>query len=139
MPHDPGPTGYQSPVGPLFLGFQMQFEEPSNLPEYRNILGVPVVTIPLADYCELLDCQRQFQEALGRNAIGDNGESTLFARDPEVAVFVVSRFGIMTAGEIVEAVKEEYGEHRAPLIISVNRLWVRMRRNLPPHVRDMAI
>lgn len=102
-------------------------------------MGVPIVTIPLADYCELLDCQRQFHAALGRNAIEDNGESTLFARDPEVAVFVVSRFGIMTAREIVEAVKAEYGEDRAPLIIYVNRLWVRMRKNLPPHIRDMAI
>jgi len=102
-------------------------------------LGVPIVTIPLADYCELLDNQRRYQVALDRNAIEDDGESTLFARDPEVAVFVVSRFGIMTAREIVEAVKAEYGEDRAPLMISVTRFWVRMRKNLPPHTRDMAI
>lgn len=55
----------------------MKVEDDLHCPIVTTILGVPVVTIPLADYCMLLDYQRQFQEALGRQAISDDGEATL--------------------------------------------------------------
>lgn len=117
----------------------MIFEEPSSEPQHNVIMGVPVVTIPLADYAELLDQRRQFELAIMCGLLDDEGHATLFARDPEVAVFVATRFGLMTPREMVADIYKVFGEDRVPLQLSIIRFWTRFRQFLPPHVRDMAL
>ena len=117
----------------------MTLEGGSNQPEIKTIMGVPVVTIPLSDYAELLDCKRQIAHSYANGSLQGDGQLNLFLRDPEVAVFVVARFGIMTAREILSEVQRNYGEDRTPLQTTVNRFWMRIRPHLPPHARDMAI
>lgn len=117
----------------------MPFEDDSNEPKHAHILGVPVVTIPLADYAELLDYRRQFELAVKNGLLDDEGYATLFARDPEVAVFVATRFGLLTAREMIADIYEVFGEDRTPLQISIVRFWTRMRQFLPPHMAEHAL
>ena len=113
-------------------------EDPAS-PVHNTILGVPVVTIPLADYADLLDYKRQVSSAFWKGMLDETGQAGLFTRDPEVAVFAATRFGILTAGEIVDEIGRIFGEERRPLVLTIHRFWMRMRPFLPPHVQEMAI
>lgn len=107
--------------------------------QLATIGGVAVVTIPLSDYADLLDCKRQIASAFWKGMLDEHGQAGLFTRDPEVAVFIASRFGLMTAGEIVSEVARIFGEERTPLCETVRRFWMRMRPFLPEHVQAMAL
>lgn len=117
----------------------MPLKDGSSEPEHATIMGVPVVTIPLADYAELLDYRRQFELALTNGLLDDEGYATLFARDPEVAVFVATRFGLLTMREMIAEVYLVFGEDRTPLQTSIVRFWTRMRQFLPPHMAAYAL
>lgn len=112
---------------------------PSEAPLINNVSGIPVVTVPLSDYAQLLDCKRQIESAFWKGMLDEKGQAGLFTRDPEVAVFVATRFGLMTAREISSEVARIFGEERAPLVETIKRFWMRMRPYLPPHVQEMAL
>lgn len=103
-------------------------------PSKRTVAGVEVVTIPLADYAKLLDCQRQLAELRAvQNGLngGFNGHSrSPIDRDPEVATFIANRLGRMTFSDIREACLDRFGADRAPSRSAIHLYSIRVASRL---------
>ena len=92
-----------------------------------TVAGIEVVTIPLAHYAELLDCQR-------RLALGEVTPLRFVAdlrsridRDPEVANFLTECFGRMLLKDAAAGCRERFGATRAPGKSTIQRFWARLR------------
>lgn len=112
-----------------------------------TVSGVEVVTIPAAEYAELLEDRRRLR-ALSEAATTDAGlrqravdliaavESRRFLSPPrsrieadkEVAVFLAERFGTMTLEAILAECRSRFGAERTPPMSSAHRFWVRLRK-----------
>ncbi|HEX4765396.1 MAG TPA: hypothetical protein VH414_03870 [Lichenihabitans sp.] len=96
-------------------------------PAVVTISGVEVVTIPLAHYAELLDCQRQLAAArLPPERFRADARSRI-DRDPEVATFLTECLGRMLLKDAVAACRERFGVNRFPPQSTVQRYWARLR------------
>lgn len=96
-------------------------------PAVVTISGVEVVTIPLAHYAELLNCQRQLA-APDRPSIQLPADSrSRIERDPEVATFLMQHLGRMRQSEIITACRERFGTDRTPSQASMSRFWHRRK------------
>lgn len=101
-------------------------------PMYATIAGVPVVTIPLEHYAELL---RYWQESgtkpsdlRGRNRPEPPRPSTLEQDDPEVAAFLREQFAAGISIESAErAVRREFGPDRVPSYQRCRSFWHKVR------------
>ena len=97
----------------------------------HEIAGVAVVTIPVAEYAALLDCRRKLAESGARERAFNVVSKSPIERDPEVAAFLASRFGLATVKLIREECRALFGPARTPTPSSTYRYWSRLRRPPP--------
>ncbi len=95
-------------------------------PLAATIAGVEVVTIPLSDYRNLLDCRLRLAELRVQAHQNATARSPLDC-DPEVAEFLVERFGRMPVGQALDECRARFGGARAPSRSAGYRLWDRVR------------
>ena len=92
-----------------------------------TIAGGEVVTIPLAHYPELLDCQRRLAAgSIDRPRLTADMRSRV-DRDPEVATFLAENLGRMLLKDATAACLKRFGADRAPSRSSIDRYWRRLR------------
>jgi len=90
--------------------------------------GVEVVTIPLAHYAELLDCQRRLAVAgISRQRFAADPRSRV-DRDPQVPAFLVDCLGTMLLKDAAPRCLERFGEARTPGRSTIQRYWQRLGR-----------
>jgi len=82
------------------------------LPAVATIAGVEVVTIPLAEYAELLECRRRVAE-IG-NLRSRRLRPSPIDHDAEVAAFLKAQPPEMTVKEVLEACALRFGTKRTP-------------------------
>jgi hypothetical protein len=90
-----------------------------------------VVTIPAADYAELLDCRRRLAEVEARQRTFERPSRSPISRDPEVAAFLAERFGRLLIRDILAACAANFGKARTPSRSAAHRYWSRLRRARP--------
>lgn len=95
------------------------------LPPTSVIDGIEVVTIPVAVYAELLDCQRRLD--VGRVGRTRGALRSPITRDPAVASFLVESFGRLRLRQTHAACKERFGADRTPSLSAIDRFWGRLR------------
>lgn len=89
--------------------------------------GVEVVTIPAADYADLLDCRRRLAELSASRRAFERPSKSPIERDAEVATFLASRFGAATVKTIRAECAAKFGADRTPPRSSIYRYWARLR------------
>jgi len=87
------------------------------------------VTIPLADYIRLTDESRQLAEWHLNNRQLIKPSRSPITRDPEVAVFLASGFGLKSVARLLKECKKRYGATRTPSATSAYRYWEALRIN----------
>ena len=97
-------------------------------PEVATIAGVEVVTIPLAHYTELLDCQRQLAASRVSPERFRADVRSRVDRDPEVATFLTECLGRMLLKDAYSACVARFGSDRAPSRATIARYWDRLGR-----------
>lgn len=90
------------------------------------------VTIPFAEYRDLLDCRRQLAEAGIRESIFFHPPHSPIERDPEVAFFIANRLGSWTIKQIRDQCSKAFGPTRTQSRSAVSRYWVRLRARKNP-------
>lgn len=97
-------------------------------PAVATISGVEVVTIPLTNYAELLDCQRRLAavEVTPERFAADL--TSRVDRDPEVAAFLIDCFGRMILKEAYTACLDRFGPERTPGRSTIYRYWHKIPR-----------
>ncbi len=86
-----------------------------------------IVTIPLAEYRDLLKCRRLLAEAGFRRRSFEKPARSMIERDPEVAVFIANRLGTWPATEIRDLCARAFGPVRTPSVKSIYRYWDRLK------------
>ncbi|WP_424361803.1 hypothetical protein [Methylocystis parvus] len=89
-----------------------------------TVAGVPVVTIPLAEYEELLRLRKLHGNPAGQVLLPPPTRSRI-ERDKEVAEFLNKNLGRMLLKEIHAACVEKFGAARTPSKSAINRYHVR--------------
>jgi hypothetical protein len=92
-----------------------------------TVAGVEIVTIPMVEYAGLLDCRRRLAEFEARERAFKTASKSPIERDPEVAAFLASRFGLATVAVIREECIALFGTSRTPTKSSIYRYWSRLR------------
>lgn len=92
--------------------------------------GVPVVTIPAAEYAALRGCAN-FAEWEARQWAFKAASRSPIERDPELAGFIASRLGLAPVRIIHAECVARFGPERTPSRSSISRYWSR-RRDYPP-------
>ncbi|BBF92903.1 hypothetical protein [Blastochloris tepida] len=96
-------------------------------PIAATISGVPVVTIPAAEYAELLACWEQLARLrLFQEAFQPRSKASI-DQDPEVAAFIASRLGKVFLREVLAECRERFGVSRTPSRSAAQRYWLRLR------------
>lgn len=96
-------------------------------------MSVPeTVTIPWAEYRDLLICRRRLAEADIRERSFANPRRSPIERDPEVAFFIANRLGSWTIEEIRDHCSKAFGPLRTPSRSAVSRYWGRLRARVNP-------
>ncbi len=93
-----------------------------------TIAGIQVVTIPLAEYAELLDCRRRVgvqSDAARRLAVPPRSP---IEKDAEVAAFFIERLGQADMLTILTECRKRFGSERTPSRTAAYDFWQRMRR-----------
>lgn len=92
------------------------------------VAGVSLVTIPLSDYADLLDCKRQLAErAISHDQVMSPARSRI-ERNPEVAVFLAQNFGLAPMKEILRRCRREFGRSSTPSQSAAYRYWAKLRK-----------
>lgn len=99
-------------------------------PKVATVGGVTVVTIPIADYEDFLECRRFRDAHRKRAARYAPAPCSPIDRDPEVAAFLAERFGKMSLEDIVKECQQQFGPERTPSRASAGRYWQRLRVEL---------
>jgi hypothetical protein len=89
-----------------------------------SVAGIPVVTIPLAEYEDLLQLRRRIAE-LSPPALAPLPRSPIEVNH-EISTFIDARLGKMFISEIAKACRQEFGD-RAPSKSAIHRYWQRRR------------
>lgn len=93
-------------------------------PAKRKVAGVEVVTIPAAEYAELLNCQRQLA-ALKRAKQGFKGWLSSVEKDAQVEAFIARRLARKTVPVIMAECRERFGADRTPSRSAIYRYRAR--------------
>lgn len=96
-------------------------------PSIHTLSGVELVTIPAADYADLLDCKRQLAEFKVRQRGFESPPRSRIERDPEVAIFIADRLGQATSENILAECRVRFGAARTPSRSATQRYWSRLR------------
>lgn len=100
----------------------------SDTPKLDVISGVKVVTIPLRHYAELLESKRKLAErAVSEKQVMLPYRSKI-ERNPEVAVFLVEKFGLMPVKDALRLCRREFGKAATPSLSAAYRYWDRVRK-----------
>lgn len=93
-----------------------------------GLAGSDFVLIPLNDYVELLNKQRQLAEhqADSHIILGNAGKSRL-DRNPEVAYFFMQNLGRYPMGEILKKCRRRFGASKTPSLAAAYRYWDKVR------------
>lgn len=83
-----------------------------------------MATLP---YQEYMDLRLIVLELKDRGILNEDNTLGLFSNDAEVAIFLASRFGLLTAKEAAFAVEKRFGEERRPAVAEVKRFWLKFR------------
>lgn len=92
------------------------------------VSGVEVVTIPLRDYADLLDSKRQLAERVISHDQVISPRRTKIERNPEVAVFLVEKFGLMPVKDALRLCRRKFGKAATPSLSAAYRYWDRVRK-----------
>ena len=96
-------------------------------PLAATIAGVEVVTIPISDYRDLLDCRRQLGTLRVRADPANHTARSPLDCDPEIAAFLIERFGRMPVRQALSECRSRFGQERTPSRSAGYRLWDRAR------------
>lgn len=112
-------------------GLQSASQGDKRTPTVAIIAGVKVVTIPLADYAELLDCRRRLAAVRDKPGHGRKRYMRLsrIERDAEVRTFIDEHLALGTwpVEEIRAAIVSTFGQLRAPSRSALNRYAMQAR------------
>lgn len=97
-------------------------------PKRETIKGIRLVTIPLADYADLLDCKRQLAERIISHEQVMSPKKSKVERNPEMAVFLSQHFGLLPMGEILRRCRRQFGKANTPSQSGAYRYWERLRK-----------
>lgn len=98
-------------------------DEAVQRPAVVTISGVEVVTIPLAHYAELLDCQRRLAAARITPERFRADARSRIDRDPEVATFLAECLGRVLLKDAYASCVERFGGDRSPSRATIARYW----------------
>lgn len=106
---------------------------------YQTIEGVAVVTIPLSDYRDLLKCRKLLSmKEISHSQLQRPARSSI-ERNPEVAVFLTMRFGLMPMHQILKECKKEFGAKLTPSRQAGYRYWDKVRNKTKGQINSTAI
>jgi hypothetical protein len=92
-----------------------------------EIEGVPVVTIPAAEYAELLRCRQSAAAFAVRQTRLIAASSSPIDRDQELAAFLAEGLQTMIIRELHAACLAKFGAARTPSRSAIHRFWNRLR------------
>ena len=96
-------------------------------PIYATLAGVELVTIPVTEYADLLDCRRRLAElTLVQEGLKGRSRSPI-EDDPEVAVFLAERIGRIGIPAIRAECIGAFGAERTPSRSAIYRYQGRAR------------
>ena len=101
---------------------------PRTRPIYTSINGIEVVTIPMSDYVELLDCRRRLGEITINHDQLFRPRRSMIERNPDVALFLAQNFGMKPVRVILQDCRRRFGRKRTPSLKSAYRYWERVRK-----------
>lgn len=117
----------------------MSNETGFNSPQRTVIDDEIMATIPYQEYMELR-AERLAVDVLRAHGVLNGDDSLgLFTRDPEVAIFIAVRQGVMTAREIVTDIEQRFGAERKPSVCEVKRFWFRFQCSLIPAQYEKSV
>lgn len=96
----------------------------------RISAGDTTVTIPYEEYAALRREKQTLDDLKLVGVLSDDNSLGLFAHDPEVALFLAARYGLVTEQEAIRAVCSCFGMDRQPTASQVKRFWFRFRQVL---------
>ena len=97
-------------------------------PKRETIKGVRLITIPLRDYVDLLDCKRQLAERVISHEQVMSPRRSRVERNPEVAVFLAQNFGLLPMDEILRRCRRQFGKAVTPSSTAAYRYWEKLRK-----------
>lgn len=110
------------------------FEPDGPFPIAARIAGVDVVTIPISEYARLLAADRNLAiQAVSHGQLMSPKRSVI-ERNPEVAVFLAQKFGLLPMKDILRHCRREFGRQRTPSQSTAYRYWQKLRKaasNIP--------
>lgn len=102
-----------------------------SFPITAKVSGVAVVTIPLAEYSELLWYRSQLKKVKGGKLIQRRETHSRIDLDPEVADFIRERVKAKAYNQtIADECRARFGKDRAPSKSAIHRFRVRERDRL---------
>ncbi|CAI9400698.1 hypothetical protein ANOBCDAF_00541 [Pleomorphomonas sp. T1.2MG-36] len=99
----------------------------AQFPLHAIIAGVPVVTIPLADYASLLENSAKLSK-LGKAERFPVPPRSPIEIDSEVKAFFVERLGKLNMIDLLRDCSSRFGASRTPSRTAAYRFWQRLRR-----------
>lgn len=109
---------------------QTGFKGASSALNFERYEPAETVTISHAEYQALKRDRACLAECEAKGLLDDANAFGLFTHDPEVAIFLAARYGLMTAKEATHAVSHRFGKSRKPSVAQVRRFWLRFRQCL---------
>ncbi|ABD87118.1 hypothetical protein [Rhodopseudomonas palustris] len=99
-------------------------------PTKRTLAGVELVTIPVTEYAELLDCRRRLAELRAVQTRFERRCRSPIEHDSEVASFIADRLDRMTFADIRAECVARFGAARTPSRTAIHLYSVRVRGRL---------
>lgn len=97
-------------------------------PVHATIAGVAVVTIPLADYADLLDRKERLAK-LGKGEHYSLPPRSPIEADADVKAFFMERLGKANVYDLLRDCRARFGTARTPSKSATYRFWQRLRQN----------
>lgn len=92
-----------------------------------TVAGVQMITIPVTEYADLLECRRRLAEMGVRKTRFVKASKSPIERDPELATFIAERLGRMVVKDVQSACEDRFGPTRTPSRSAIHRYWERLR------------
>ena len=98
-------------------------DEPMPPPHFHEAQGFKLVTIPLAEYIQLLDVRRAYDKAREMRRL----DRRILERYPKVADFLRGQYGKETMASALRLCEERFGSYRTPSVSTLLLFWMPLR------------
>lgn len=99
----------------------------SDTAQHREVEGIELVTIPLADYVHLVRCKQRLMESqISHEQLLKPVQGSI-EYNPEVATFLAMRFGVKPMKVILKECRRRFGKGMTPSQSAAYRYWQKLR------------